>query len=279
MAFHMRVLSGITDYSVRAGTTSIDNLAFRKCKKLSSVSLPEGLLSIGDCAFSFCYSLRQIQVPASVKHIGVAAFLKSGIVTIQFLGIPKVIEADVFEGCGQLKEIVVPNGSRDVFIRKFGLPEDKIVEGKSHIQVTKQRNEIPQEPTKVNLLNQRRVQLLRFSYNATYFYWAVGDEVDLRKVFSGPIVLAGNVTYEFRKKALFIFIKSVIAKTLDPYAEYELPTDIVNFTYRYRDKYVNRLPRIFIFVCDDGRTAKVFDEVKIVSINKNTIMVKTLLEV
>ena len=112
----MRALSNIIEHVVRAGTTSIDSLAFRKCKVLSSVTLPEGLLSIGDCAFSFCYSLKQIQIPASVERIGVAAFFKSGLVTIQFLGIPKVIEADVFEGCWQLKEIVVPKGSRDVFV-------------------------------------------------------------------------------------------------------------------------------------------------------------------
>lgn len=42
-----------------------------------------------------------------MERIGVAAFCKSGLVTIQFLGIPKVIEEDVFEYCWQLKEIVV----------------------------------------------------------------------------------------------------------------------------------------------------------------------------
>ena len=54
----------ITGYNVRAGTTRVDGLAFRKCKLLSNVTLPEGLLTIGDCAFSLCSSLRQIQIPA-----------------------------------------------------------------------------------------------------------------------------------------------------------------------------------------------------------------------
>ena len=275
----MRVLSDITDYSVKAGTTSIDNLAFRKCKKLSSVILPEGLLSIGDAAFSFCSSLRQIQIPASVEHIGVAAFCKSGLITIQFRGIPKVIEADIFEGCRQLKEIVVPKGSRDIFVKKFGMPEDKVVEGKSQIQITKQINEVSQELTKANLFNQRKVQLLRFSYNARYFYWSVGDEVNLKDVFSGPIALVGSVTYEFRRKALFIFVKSATAKTLESGAVYELPANTISFASKFQDKYATRAPRIFIFVCDDGRTAKVFDEVKLVRINTNAIMVKTLLKV
>lgn len=275
----MRALSDITEHVVRAGTTCIDSLAFRKCKVLSSVTLPEGLLSIGDCAFSFCSSLRQIQVPASVERIGVAAFCKSGLMTIQFLGIPKVIEADVFEGCWLLNEIVVPNGSKDVFIRKFGLPEDKVVEGKGHIQITKQINEISQEPPKANLFNQRKVQLLRFSYNASYFYWSVGDEVNLKDVFSGPISLAGPVTYEFRRKALFIFVKSATAKTLESGPVYELPANTISFASKFQDKYATRAPRIFIFICDDSRTANVYDEVKLVRINTNAIMVKTLLKV
>ena len=187
------MISDITTRIVEAGTRHIASLTFRKCKTLSSVTLPEGLLTIGDAAFSFCSSLRQIQVPASVEHIGVAAFCKSGLVTIQFLGIPKEIEEDIFEGCWQLKEIVVPNGSSDVFIRKFRLPKEKVVEGKRQAQVAKQATERFPKPPKVNLFHQRKVQLMRFSYNARYFYWAVGDEVDLKDVFSGPITLAREI--------------------------------------------------------------------------------------
>ncbi len=275
----MRAMSDITEYGVRAGTTSVDSLAFRKCRLLSCVTLPEGLLTIGDAAFSYCSSLRQIQVPASVEHIGVAAFCKSGLVSIQFMGVPKMIEAEVFEGCGQLKEIVVPNGSKDVFVKKFGLPEDKVVEGKGHIQVTNQITKSTPETPPVNLLNRKKVQLLRFSYNARYFYWSVGEEVNLRNVFSGAISLTGVVTYEFRRKALFIFVKSATAKTLEPRTAYELPANTISFARKYKDKYANRSPRIFIFVSDDSKMANVFDEVKLVRINTGTIMVKTILKV
>lgn len=271
-------MSDITEYDVRAGTTSVDNLTFRKCRRLMRVTLPEGLLAIGDCAFSLCSSLRQIQIPASVERIGVAAFCKSGLVTILFLGIPKVIEADVFEGCLQLKEIIVPKGSRDVFVRKFGLPEDKVVEGRGYVQIEKQITEGAPEPPKANHFVQKTIQLLRFSYNARFFYWAVGDEVNLRNVFSGPISLTGNVTYEFRRKALFIFVRSVTARALKPGTVYELPADSVSFASKYQDKYASRSPRIFIFVCDDGKTARVFDEVKLVRINTDTIMVRSLLK-
>ena len=134
----MNMFSVGTNHIVEAGTKHIASLTFRKCRSLKKVTLSEGLLTIGDAAFSLCSSLRQIQIPASVELIGVAAFCKSGLVNIRFLGIPKVIEADVFESCWQLKEIVVPSGSRDVFIRKFGLPEDKGVEGRGNMQVRKQ---------------------------------------------------------------------------------------------------------------------------------------------
>ena len=271
-------MSDITEYDVSADTTSVPSLSFRKCRSLSNVTLPEGLLTIGDCAFSLCISLRQIQIPASVERIGVAAFCKSGLVTIQFLGIPKVIEADVFDGCLQLKEIVVPIGSKDVFIRKFGFPEDKVVEGRGNIQVKKQITESSPEPPKTNHFVQKSIPLSRFSYNARFFYWAIGDEVNLRNVFSGPITLAGNLTYEFRRRVLFIFVKSVIARALKQETIYVLPADTASFAHKYRDKYANRSPRILIFICDDGKIARVFDEVRLVSINTNTIMVRSLVK-
>jgi hypothetical protein len=137
----MRVSSDIIEYSVSVGTTNVESFAFRKCRRLSSVELPEGLLVIGDAAFSLCDSLRHIEIPASVERIGVAAFCKSGIESILFRGVPKVIEADTFEGCWQLKEIVVPIGSRDIFVRKFGLPADKLVEGEGLAQATRQTAE------------------------------------------------------------------------------------------------------------------------------------------
>ena len=274
----MRVSSDIIEYSIKAGTTFIDSLAFRKCRRLLSVELPEGLLVIGDAAFSLCDSLRHIEIPASVERIGVAAFCKSGIESMLFKGVPKVIEADTFEGCWQLKEIVVPTGSRDVFVNMFGLPADRIVEGSGHVQATRQAAEQTPVNPKVNLFEQRPIGLSRFSYNARYFYWTVGDEVNLKDVFSGPISLVGAVTYEFRRKALFIFVKSVAAHTLMPGGVYNLPKGSVSFAHRYQDKYANRTPRIFIFVSNDGKTARVFDEVKLVRIHAGGITVKSLLK-
>jgi len=274
----MMVSIDITEYTVSAGTTNVESLAFRKCRRLSRVTLPEGLLVIGDAAFSLCDSLRHVEIPASVERIGVAAFCKSGIESMLFKGVPKVIEADTFEGCWQLKEIVVPTGSRDVFVNMFGLPADKLVEGEGHVQITRQTAEQTPVNPKVNLFEQRPIGLSRFSYNARYFYWTVGDEVNLKDVFSGPISLVEAVTYEFRRKALFIFVNSATAKTLNTGGVYNLPKGSVSLAHRYQDKYANRTPRIFIFVSIDGKTARVFDEVKLVRIHADGITVKSLLK-
>lgn len=86
-----------------------------------------------------------------------------------------MIEADVFEGCGQLKEIVVPNGSRDLFIRKFGLPEDKVVEGRGQVKVVKQSMERIPASHIGSPFEMKSVRSMQFSYNALFFNWAVGD--------------------------------------------------------------------------------------------------------
>ena len=44
----MMALSDITEYSVSVGTTNVESLAFRKCRRLLSVELPKELLVIGD---------------------------------------------------------------------------------------------------------------------------------------------------------------------------------------------------------------------------------------
>jgi hypothetical protein len=78
---------------------------------------------------------------------------------------------------------------------------------------------------------------------------------------------------------LFVFVNSATAKTLKSGAEYELPMGNISFAHRYQDKYAYRSPRIIIFVSDDGKTARVFDEVKLVRINTNAITVRSLLKV
>lgn len=283
------ISADISSYRVEAGTRHLEAFAFRKCKRLASVSLPEGLLDIGDAAFSHCCSLRQIQIPASVERIGVAAFCKSGLETIRFMGIPKEIEPDAFDSCQQLKEIVVPKGTKARFEKMLDVDNRLIVEdGQSKHSVKPITSEvaakiagpttkITAEDVSVVLKKLLKKRSSKFSYNYKDFYWAVGDEVNLRDLFSGPNTFEGEPSYQFRRKALFVFMKSATARELHEGREYELPANVNYFLRKYAEKYAYREPRIFLFVCDDGKTATVYDEVKYVRANKRSITVKSLL--
>ena len=62
-------------------------------------------------------------------------------------------------------------------------------------------------------------------------------------------------------------------------AEYEIPANTGVFMRKYQEKYSSKSPRIFLFVCNDGKVASFYDEVKVVSANKNSITIKSLLRI
>lgn len=250
---------------------TINSITFRKNKLLSKILLPDNLLFIGDAAFSFCMSLRQICIPASVQFVGVAAFCKSGLEEVVFKGVPKIIEPSIFIGCKHLKKVLVPMGQKQHFCKVLGIDRNLIFEGtesyKDLAPVTK-KIEVRSEMTKRNNT---------FSYNNRYFYWKSGDSVTLNDVFSGPITFNGSTSYQFRRKALFVFMHPDILDGLDSGSEYEIPANAVNFMRKYQEKYDSRTPRIFLFKCDGGKVAYFYDEVKLVKANKNGITIKSLL--
>lgn len=117
------------------------------------------------------------------------------------------------------------------------------------------------------------------TYNFHDFRWFVGSNVPLDELFSGPTALIGNPSYQFRRKALFVFMQSNIANHLIADAEYEIPANTGVFMRKYQEKYSSKSPRIFLFVCDDGKVASFYDEVKFVRANKNSITIKSLLRI
>ena len=99
----------------------------------------------------------------------------------------------------------------------------------------------------------------------------LGDTDEVKALF------ADDFEYDESMRAFHSgVIEKLKAKTLKSEDVYELPTGSVSFAHRYQDKYAYRSPRIFIFVSDDGKTAKVFDEVKLVRINIESIIVESL---
>lgn len=228
---------------------------------------------MGDAAFSYCISLQRVVIPESVCFIGVAAFCCSGLEEVIFEGVPEIIEPAVFKGCKNLKRIIVLKGKKQHFCKVLGIDSNVIVEADNSHK--------PEEKTVTKPISTSRRQSRHttLTYNFHDFKWNVGDNVSLDDLFSGPTVLIGNPSYQFRRKALFVFMKSDIANKLGQEAEYEIPANTSKFMRKYQEKYNSRLPRIFLFVCDDGKKASFYDEVKLVRMNKNSITIKSLLRI
>lgn len=251
----------------------VRGLEFRKNKLLTNVTIQERLRHIGDAAFSFCLSLRKIIIPASVDYIGVAAFCKSGLEEVVFKGVPKTIESSIFVGCKHLKKVLVPRGQKQHFCKVLGIDESLIIEGSESYK------DVAPETKKIEVRSEVTKRINTFSYNNRYFYWKSGDSVTLNDVFSGPITFNGSTSYQFRRKALFVFMHPDILDGLDSGNEYEIPANAVNFMRRYQEKYNSRTPRIFLFKCDSEDVAYFYDEVKLVRANKNSVTIKSLLRI
>lgn len=252
---------------------TVRGLEFRKNKFLTNVTIQERLRHIGDAAFSFCLSLRKIIIPASVDYIGVAAFCKSGLEEVIFEGVPETIEPAVFKGCKNLKRIVVPKGQKKRFCKVLDVDDSIIVEAGEPYK----NKEVP--VCKPAYKNSHMAKQTMLTYNFHDFRWFVGSNVPLDELFSGPTALIGNPSYQFRRKALFVFMQSNIANHLIADAEYEIPANTGVFMRKYQEKYSSKSPRIFLFVCDDGKVASFYDEVKFVRANKNSITIKSLLRI
>ncbi len=64
----------IESCTIPESVSAINNYAFNKCTKLTSISIPGNITSIGDYVFMDCASLTEIHIPESVKSIGDYAF-------------------------------------------------------------------------------------------------------------------------------------------------------------------------------------------------------------
>lgn len=145
----LKAPNGITNYSIRKGTTVIYNNAFRDCKTLTAIHIPNSVKRIGDSAFACCTDLESVHIPESTTSIGRRVFV--GCIGLKFIAIPngiktigqsaflvckslvgindpysvllpegvKSIENSAFRGCSSLAFIYIPNSVTNIGIGAF----------------------------------------------------------------------------------------------------------------------------------------------------------------
>ena len=85
--------------------TRIEDNAFEECRKLKEIAIPNHVKSIGYSAFSMCESLTNIKLSDEVEDLGGSVFSGCKIVSIIIPKSVKKVNAYMFHGCDQLREI------------------------------------------------------------------------------------------------------------------------------------------------------------------------------
>ncbi len=101
--------SAMTEITLPATLTSVEDGAFDNCGKLKTVILPDSVKAIGMLAFNECTSLTEIRLPASLTSVGAAAFRMC--IKLTELTLPDAVREVgmyAFHNCTALKTITLP---------------------------------------------------------------------------------------------------------------------------------------------------------------------------
>lgn len=93
--------------------TLIDSYAFALCTRLPEITIPDSVSYIGNCAFQACRSLYEVTMPKSLKTLNYQTFAGCKLLEkVNFAegGALKTIGLYAFWQCGELREIVLPEG-------------------------------------------------------------------------------------------------------------------------------------------------------------------------
>ncbi len=121
----------------------IEDRAFLKCRRLSSVQFPEGINYIGCEAFGSCNCFTKLILPSGLKELAELAFVNCkrlstlkiqanireipcrcffGCISLEEVQLPdslKIIQEDAFYNCKKLSSIVVPEGVEELQDNSF----------------------------------------------------------------------------------------------------------------------------------------------------------------
>lgn len=133
----------VTNITVDAGTTIMDDYGYFKnkdvikvtlpttllqigystfegCDSLKSINLPEGLTVIDNRAFAQCESLTDVKLPITLVTLGNASFY--GCNSLESIEIPEKIyrlDNNLFYGCTGLKEVIIPDSVTEIGQQTF----------------------------------------------------------------------------------------------------------------------------------------------------------------
>ena len=103
-----KLIFGCKNTVIPNGVTSIESAAFHGCT-MTSFDIPESVTSIGDIAFEFCWKLTEINLSKGLKEIGASAFENcDGLKTITLPEGLTSIGENAFARCANLTGIVIP---------------------------------------------------------------------------------------------------------------------------------------------------------------------------
>lgn len=106
----------LKNIAIPSGVTTIYNTAFSNCINLTNLTLPDGLTHIGMGAFKNCISLSSVTIPNSVQNIE----------THENGPLNKVIETNLFEGCGNVTVYVKSETTKQLLVNS-GVSANQIV--------------------------------------------------------------------------------------------------------------------------------------------------------
>ncbi len=112
--------SGLTEYSIPNGVTSIGCYAFDDCSSLTSITIPDSVTSIGEGAFRDCSSLKSVTIPDSVTSIGKSAFYNCS--SLKSVTIPDSVTSIgdyAFIYCSSLTSITIPDSVTEIGVLAF----------------------------------------------------------------------------------------------------------------------------------------------------------------
>lgn len=127
-----------TNITLRDGTLSISNRAFRDCTGLASITIPNSVTSIGSATFFNCSGLTNVVIPILVTSINETTFYGCrGLTKINIPNSVTTIGSLAFYDCTSLTNVNIPNSVTSIgnsaFSHCSGLTNITIPNSVTHI--------------------------------------------------------------------------------------------------------------------------------------------------